>query len=363
MHKESPDNDLHTTKLGQRVAAAAQEAVARRGSVSPVDVLTGIGWLSGNQVDAWHQGRIDHLEQAVQVPPDKLARAAALLRAWAREHGLNAEEASYAAATRDRRELRFTAEGDPALERAYRTHWLAPDLTEAQRRRIEQKRATAPDLMVVVADGDWSCAECGDGGADGGDLFLLEDGQRICLLCAEMDHLVLLPSGNATLTRRAKKASGLSAVTVRWDRRRKRYQRRGILVEATALERAEEQCLADEDLRARRRERDAVRRAEQDVELEARITKEILCQFPGCPEERAQRIARHTATRGSGRVGRSAAGREVEPKAVRRAVVASVRHEETGYDAMLMAGVAREEARARIADDIDRVLAGWSSPA
>ncbi|CAM4183389.1 DUF2293 domain-containing protein [Nocardiopsis rhodophaea] len=363
MHKESPNNDPHTTKLGKRVAAAAREAVDRRGAVAPVDVLTGLGWLPEPQVDAWQQGRIDHLEQAVQAPPDKVARAAALLRAWAEEHGLNPEEATYAAATRDRRPLRFTAEGDAAVERAYRTRWTAPDLTEAQRRRIERQRTTVPDLMAVMADGDWSCAECGHGTNDVGDLYLLEAGQRICLLCAEMDHLVLLPSGDATLTRRAKKASGLSAVAVRWDRRRKRFQRRGILVEETALERAEEQCLADEDLRARRRERDAVRRAEQDVELEARIAREILSQFPGCPEERALRVAQHTATRGSGRVGRSAAGREVEPKAVRRAVIASVRHEETDYDALLMSGVAREDARARIADAIDRVLADWSSPA
>ncbi|OLT29605.1 hypothetical protein BJF83_10685 [Nocardiopsis sp. CNR-923] len=46
--------------------------------------------------------------------------------------------------------------------------------------------------------------------------------------------------------------------------------------------------------------------------------------------------------------------------AVRRAVVASVRHEDTPYDRLLMEGVPRDEARARIADVIDRVLAGWS---
>ena len=69
--------------------------------------------------------------------------------------------------------------------------------------------------------------------------------------------LVFLPSGEAALTRRAKKASGLSAVVVRWSRTRKRYERQGLLVEEAALEQAEQQCLADEDARTRRRCRPA----------------------------------------------------------------------------------------------------------
>lgn len=85
--------------------------------------------------------------------------------------------------------------------------------------------------------------------------------------CADMDHLVFLPSGDAALTRRAKANSRLSAVVVRFSRAGKRYERQGILVEEHALERAERECLADEEARARRRERDAQRRAVDDVEL------------------------------------------------------------------------------------------------
>jgi hypothetical protein len=42
-------------------------------------------------------------------------------------------------------------------------------------------------------------------------------------------------------------------------------------------------------------------------------------------------------------------------------VVASVRHEDTDYDALLMAGVPREEARARIRASVDAVLDRWRS--
>jgi hypothetical protein len=58
-------------------------------------------------------------------------------------------------------------------------------------------------------------------------------------------------------------------------------------------------------------------------------------------------------------VGRSAAGRNLDEKAITLAVVASVRHEDTSYDELLMSGVARAEARAQIKTPVDRVLAAW----
>ncbi len=89
----------------------------------------------------------------------------------------------------------------------------------------------------------------------------MEDPGPVCMACADMDHLVFLARGDAALTRRARAASGLSAIVVRFSRARKRYERQGILVEPGALERAEAECLADEQARARRRECDTLRRA------------------------------------------------------------------------------------------------------
>jgi len=75
---------------------------------------------------------------------------------------------------------------------------------------------------------------------------------------------------------------------------------------------------------------------------------------------RAETIARHTSLRGSGRVGRSAAGRSLDDEALTLAVVASVRHEDTDYDSLLMSGVGRAEARDLIRPAVDRILASWS---
>jgi len=224
------------------------------------------------------------------------------------------------------------------------------------RSRFDRRAVATAEAMVVVEPlNEWTCTGCGGSGS----LLFMEDAGPLCLGCADLDHLVFLPAGDAALSRRARKASRLSAVVVRFSRARKRYERQGILVEEAALQQAEAQCLADDEARRRRRERDRERRAGQDVAFEARLTEAVVRLFPGCPAGRAEAIARHAAVRGSGRVGRSAAGRALDDHAVTLAVVASVRHEDTGYDELLMAGIPRGEARARVRPDIDRVLAAW----
>jgi hypothetical protein len=181
----------------------------------------------------------------------------------------------------------------------------------------------------------------------------------LCLGCADLDHLVFLPAGDAAVTRRAKRASGLSAVVVRFSRARRRYERQGLLVEEKALEQAEQECLADDEARARPRLREAERRGREDADLRERLAAEILRLYPGCARQRAEAIARHTAARGSGRVGRGAAGRALDPAAVELAVLASVRHEDTAYDDLLMSGVERAEARERVRAEAERLLEQW----
>jgi hypothetical protein len=163
------------------------------------------------------------------------------------------------------------------------------------------------DLLVIEPLGEWACASCGGSGA----FLRMEDAGPLCLACGDLDHLVFLPAGDAALSRRARQASRLSAVVVRFSRARRRYERQGLLVEEAALESAEARCLADEEARRRRRERDRARRAEQDLVVQARLAEEIVPRLPGCPAGRAEAIARHAGARGSGRValgGRAGAG-------------------------------------------------------
>ncbi|MEV7415043.1 DUF2293 domain-containing protein [Streptomyces sp. NPDC089919] len=189
-----------------------------------------------------------------------------------------------------------------------------------------------------------------------------DGGRPRCLDCAGLGELVFLPRGDAALTRRARVRSSRHAVVVRYNRRRRRHERQGLLVEAAALAGARASCLADAAARARRRDRDRVRRTAEDVRFTAAFAGEIRRLFPGIPPERALAIAAHASLRGSGRVGRSAAGRALDPDTVAVAVRAAVRHTDTDYDALLVAGVPRFEARARLAARIDAVLDGWRAP-
>jgi hypothetical protein len=343
-------------KLDRRVVQAAEAALAERRFVAAIDVLVGLGWLEPRRVDEWRHGRVPYLEAVVIASLGKISTAMKVFRDWAQARGLKPSETAYVARTRDRRPLRFSKSGDDGIERAYRTHWVSPELSERRRERLAERQSRPPDLVVVSALKEWTCAVCGR--KDGGWL-IMENPGPVCLACADMDHLVFLASGDAALTRRAKKNSRLSAVVVRFSRARKRYERQGMLVEEEALERAEQECLSDEEARARRRDRDAARRAGEDLELHARMAVEIGNLFPGCPAERAEAIAKHAAERGSGRVGRSAAGQALDPEALELAVLASVRHQDTAYDELLMSGVDRATARGHVREKVNAILDQW----
>ena len=338
------------------MATAAGEVLTKEKAVTAIDVCVGIGWLHGRHIESWRQGRVGSLSEFLPVDDTRLSDFLDCLGRWAQAAGLESVEADYVSATRDRRPLFFTASAAPEAERAWRTRWIPAGLPAAARERAVQRQEKPPDLVVVMPVKDWKCAECGGTG----DLLTMDSAGPLCMTCADLDHLVFLGAGDAALTRRAKKGSTLSAVVVRWSRTRKRYERQGILVEEAALEAAEQACLADEDARIRRRERDRERRAREDVDLQARMAEEITRLFPRCPPARAGAIARHTALRGSGRVGRSAAGRSLDADALTLAVVASVRHQDTDYDDLLMSGVPRAEARDQIRPAIDRLLATWA---
>jgi hypothetical protein len=340
------------SKLRRRVAEAAEAALAQRKYVSAVDVFAVLGWVRSSHVDRWRQGQVRSLEQVTAVDARRMHDAARLLGEWAREHDLTASTAAYLSGGRDREALRFVDTGE---DEVFRVHWLSGKLTPAQREQVVQRQNRAPDLTVVEAAEPWTCTEC----AETGPYLITSAAGPLCLTCSDLDHLEFLPAGNAALSRRAKKESPLAAVVVRLNQRRKRYERLGILVEEAALTRAEQQCLADDDARARRRERDRVRRADQDVEYRARMSDEIQRLFPGCPTDRAAEIAEHAAARGSGRVGRTAAAKLLSPEALTLAVIASIRHRDTDYDHLLMTGIPRGEARARIRPTVDHVLETW----
>jgi hypothetical protein len=231
--------------LADRIARAAEAALAAQGYVSPVAALAGIGWLDVGTVEHWRRGQIDCLERAMQTNPPRILEALKLLQSWATGKGLSPSPTDYVARTAQRQTLRFSRSGDPAVEALYRTHWVSQELSEKKRERLAEKASRAPDLVVVQPlNSEWTCHRCGGTGS----LLMMENSGPGCLRCVGLDDLEFLPAGDALLSRRVKAKSTRYAVVVRFSRSRRRYERQGLLVEPQAL------ADVQRDLAARRRE-------------------------------------------------------------------------------------------------------------
>jgi hypothetical protein len=224
---------MANSRLEDRVIRAAEAALAEQSYVSPVDVLLRLGWLAPTHLDLWRQGRVESLERTVQASLGKQTTAVRTLRTWASRRGLSPSETVYVARSRDRRTLRFSVSGKPDIERAYRTHWVSPDLSARKAERLRAAANKPPDLVVVDPHHEWTCADCSTT-SDG--LLLMQDDEPHCLRCVQLDHLVFLPAGDAQRTRRAHQASTQTAVVVRFSRTRRRYERQGLLVEPAAAD-------------------------------------------------------------------------------------------------------------------------------
>ena len=90
-----------------------------------------------------------------------------------------------------------------------------------------------------------------------------------------------------------------------------------------------------------------------------RFAERVRQLFPGCPAGREMLIAEHACQKYSGRVGRSAAAKDLDESAVRLAVIAHIRHAETDYDDLLAQDLDRWDARAQVEEEVAQVIAKW----
>lgn len=214
-------NPKNRKNVADRVVGAAERALADQKYVSAIDVLLRIGWLNPSTLKDWRLGRVECLERVMQVNLSRLSEAMRLLRSWAAAKKLRPSETHYVARTAGRQRLRFSKSGNPDIERAYRTHWVSPELSERKRERLAQKASAPPELVVIAPLKDeWRCHRC----AGSGDLLMMEPPGPACLRCVVLDDLEFLPAGDALLTRRVKARSGRYAVVVSFSKTRKRYE-------------------------------------------------------------------------------------------------------------------------------------------
>lgn len=217
------------------------------------------------------------------------------------------------------------------------------------------------ELKVFISNRASVCSECHENLGTQAWIFLNREKGALCLSCSDLDHLEFLPSGNMALTIRAKKYSSLCAVVLRWSGSRKHYERQGLLVQREALEKAEEECLKDEDTRQRRRLREAELRKQIDQNYINQFAERIRELYPKCPAGREKEITEHTCQKYSGRVGRTAAAKAFDETTVKLAVIAHIRHVLTNYDELLSKGYERFEAREAVSEKVFNILSIWQA--
>ena len=101
-----------------------------------------------------------------------------------------------------------------------------------------------PVVWISHREGE-PCVRCGRPVEKGQIILLDRQAGLRCAGCGGPGDLVLLPSGDPALTRRALALSARSAVVVKFSRARKRHERQGVLVELAALEQAQAECARD----------------------------------------------------------------------------------------------------------------------
>ncbi len=179
------------------------------------------------------------------------------------------------------------------------------------------------------------------------------------MTCAGLADLAFLPAGDPALTRRALAASPLSVIVVRFSRHRKRSERQGVLVTEAAIETAKQACEEDAARREQTWERRRVRDDALDREYIAQFAAKTLELYPACPRADADAIARHACEKFSGRVGRSAAAKQFDARAITLAVQAHIRHQYTNYEELLAQGLEPFEARPMVTGQVKAVLYRW----
>ncbi|RJE21785.1 Uncharacterized conserved protein DUF2293 [Aspergillus sclerotialis] len=172
--------------------------------------------------------------------------------------------------------------------------------------------------------------------------------------CFERDPLLpgyaFVPKGDVYITRhcRSKTKESQQMFYVVYDNAGKRSL--GLRVPSDIYAEVLNSAAATAELRA-----NAVRlRDRRDI---ARARQHLCLQFPLMPVESLEMILDHAFLKGSGRVGRTSMKSD-ERKAI-LAVEAHIRHLHTPYEALLDAGMTRQQAREAVWDTVQAIKAGW----
>ncbi len=220
--------------------------------------------------------------------------------------------------------------------------------------------ATTSQNIFLTKKEKLRCMKCGKHIPKGKSFVAESENHRgTCFSCSPFVGYVMLPPGDAAMTRRSKKHSTLCGVVLGWNQRRKRYERQGQLVEEIAIEKAKIECQKDQAIRDQKNKKAALVREVKDREYKIAFAHAIRKRYPHCPTNREFHIAEHACEKYSGRVGRTADAKQFDSKMIDLAVEAHIRHTETNYDTQFGKGKSKKEIRSEVRYDINYLLKQW----
>ncbi len=125
------------------------------------------------------------------------------------------------------------------------------------------------------------------------------------------------------------------------------------------MKKREQECLAARESPSRKRTLQSEQQAASNQQYVEKFAKHIRKDFPGCPTGREIQIAEHACSKYSGRIGRTTSAKHLRKEAIRFAVLAHVRHQETEYDTLLARGYEKYKARAQVELNVVQILNEW----
>mgnify|MGYP000046418191 CR=1 FL=1 len=171
--------------LRYRVLCTAADILERKASVSPLDVLIGIGFLKPNHVHDWEMGEIPYLEQIIEDDIQKVNCVLKWIRQWAIQKGLKPKEVNYTLKSNNgtNRSLDFTKKGFPKCELAYRIHYLLPRLSK-EKQEPPPPEIPSTNLIVLRLTAHSQCSQC-QKSLIRGSLCFMERAHPLCVSCGD----------------------------------------------------------------------------------------------------------------------------------------------------------------------------------
>ena len=108
--------------MEQKIRQSMEQQCFKRGYAAPADVLMDIGTLERKSYDAWRAGRVPFLESVCHANLHKLAEMLKIMRNVAVQRKWNPSVTVYKHKSLT---LRFSKYGNPNVEKAYSTHYVA----------------------------------------------------------------------------------------------------------------------------------------------------------------------------------------------------------------------------------------------